>query len=127
MYAPAIAQMGFKDAIATALARYTEINGRASRREYWFFALFVATASLATLGMDLGIWRSVDFTPCNALLAFLTIVPSLAVSVRRLHDIGRSGWWLLLIFLPLVGGVMLVYWTCLRGDRLPNAYGAPMG
>ena len=127
MHASAIPQPGFADAVLSALARYTDIQGRTARREYWLFTLFLFAASLATLGLDLGIWRSMDFTPINALFAFLTVIPSLTASIRRLHDIGRSGWWLLVLVVPLLGIVVFVYWACLRGDQLANRYGPPAG
>jgi uncharacterized membrane protein YhaH (DUF805 family) len=127
MHATAIDQLGFTGAITAALAKYTDIQGRASRREYWYFTLFLVVASLTTLGMDLGIWRSMTFTPFNAMFAFLTIIPGLAVSIRRLHDIGRSGWWLLIVGVPLAGAVMFVYWACLPGDQASNQYGGPTG
>lgn len=126
MYAAA-PRAGFLDSISAAFGKYVDIGGRAARREYWFFMLFLLLANIATLVLDLGIWRSVDFTPFNALFAFLTVVPSFTAAIRRLHDTGRSGWWLLILLVPLVGAVLFIYWLCQRGDQATNTYGPPAG
>lgn len=127
MYAAAAPRMSILDAITAAFGKYVDISGRAARREYWLFVLFLLVANIATLLLDLGVWRSLDFTPFNALFAFLTIVPSFTAAIRRLHDTGRSGWWLLILLVPLVGAVLFIYWLCLRGDQAPNTYGSPTG
>ena len=116
---------GIGDAVTAALCDYTAIEGRTARRAYWLFMLFVTGAGLLTLLIDLGLWRSFSFTPLNALFAFLMLIPTATASVRRLHDVGRSGWWLGVAVVPLAGAAVLIYWTAQAGDAGGNDYGLP--
>lgn len=105
-----------------ALKKYAVFNGRARRKEYWNFALFVGIiyAVLAIIAVA---------SKTSALFALVFIfyigvlLPSLAVSVRRLHDTGRSGWWLLFSIVPLVGPITLLVFTCSDSQPGPNQYG----
>jgi uncharacterized membrane protein YhaH (DUF805 family) len=90
-----------------------DFKGRASRSEYWWFALFVVLVSFAA-GL-LG-------DAANALVALALFLPYLAVSARRLHDIGRSGWWQLVWYIPFIGWMVMIYW-CVQDSEGPNAYG----
>ncbi len=94
--------------------RYADFEGRARRAEYWWFALgyFAALLILGLLGGFLGIFLLVG-----------AVVPSLAVNVRRLHDVDKSGWWILLGAVPLVGGIILLIWHCTQGTDGTNRYG----
>lgn len=115
------------------LRKYAIFDGRARRKEYWMYTLFtilicVAYMIVATLAIAL-IGRSDN--PAGAILIFTplwlyclaTIVPGLAVTVRRLHDTGRSGWWILISFVPFVGGIILFVFTCLDSEPGPNLHG----
>jgi uncharacterized membrane protein YhaH (DUF805 family) len=115
--------MGFGQAISSAFANYFNFKSRAARSEYWYYALFLLIAGLATLLIDFAIFGPRDIGPVNAIFTLATIFPSLAVSVRRLHDIGRSGWFLLLAIIPLIGLIILIYWACQPSDPQPNKYG----
>ena len=88
------------------LRRYAEFSGRSQRKEYWMFALFTILVAviLGVIEAVAGIGQSLGglYGPLSAIFALATLVPSLAVSVRRLHDIDRSGWWLLAIVVPYV-------------------------
>jgi uncharacterized membrane protein YhaH (DUF805 family) len=117
--------MGFGQAISSAFANYFNFRSRASRSEYWYFALFLLIAGVATFLVDLSIVGPRDIGPVNAIFTLGTIIPSLAMSVRRLHDIGRSGWFLLLGIIPLIGIIILIYWACQPSDPQQNAYGPP--
>lgn len=109
-----------------ALNKYTVFDGRARRKEYWFFMLFNFLISMAV-----GIFDRLmgSFDPQSGVgffgLIYMVgiIVPGLAVSVRRLHDTGRSGWWLLLSLVPLLGELVLIYFMLLDSDRGINKYG----
>ena len=94
-------------------AAYAQITGRASRSEYWWFYLFtvLVTASADTYGGTL--WN-------HASLAFF--LPGLALLVRRLHDVGRSGWWFLIVF-TIIGIPVLFYWLVRASDAGANKYG----
>ena len=102
------------------LKNYAGFSGRARRAEYWQFTLFNIIALVACFVIDLAIHSPILY----ALYALAVLVPSLAVAVRRLHDTDRSGWWLLLGLIPLVGGIVLLVFVCLEGTRGNNKYGA---
>ena len=123
------------------LKRYAQFSGRSRRKEYWMFVLFLVIVYIIAMILDslLGFGtttRYADVTNSGAamgfnssggiitLLAMLALlVPSLAVAVRRLHDTDRSGWWLLIGLLPLVGGIVLIVFYCLDGTKGPNRFG----
>jgi uncharacterized membrane protein YhaH (DUF805 family) len=104
--------MSFQDAIRTCLQRkYADFHGRARRSEYWFFALFtfIVGAVGGILDAILGIRSGTYGTgPIQGILQLALLVPTLAVGVRRLHDTGRSGWWLLIGLIPIVGWIILL-------------------
>jgi uncharacterized membrane protein YhaH (DUF805 family) len=114
--------MNFGEAIASGFRNYVNFTGRALRSEYWYWALFAFLVSIATLAIDLTLFPHAEFGPINGLAGLALFLPGLAVSVRRLHDIDRTGWWLLLM-LTVIGLVVLIYWACLRGTPGPNRFG----
>ena len=109
------------------LKRYAEFSGRSRRKEYWMFTLLliivnvVITIVEATLGLDASIGGL--YGPLSLLVLLAIIVPSIAVGVRRLHDTNRSGWWMLIALLPIVGGLVLLIFFVLEGTKGPNEYG----
>jgi len=120
--------MGFGQAVASAFANYFNFSGRSRRSEYWYFSLFLVILAIAAILIDtfvLGYAYPDTIGPAYIVYALAVIIPSLSVSVRRLHDIGRTGWWLLLYF-TVVGGILLIVWACLRGEPGPNKYGNPV-
>lgn len=103
------------------LKNYATFSGRARRREYWMYTLVnsLIFAALWLAGMV------ADFMFIVAILYMLAVfVPGLAVTVRRLHDTGRSGWWFFINFVPFVGGVIVLVFMCLDSAPGDNAYGA---
>lgn len=108
------------------LQHYADFTGRARRSEYWYFVLFNFIVSIL-IGLSLGVIAGLLNVPALVYLAYLwslaVFIPSLAVSVRRLHDIGRSGWWLLLSLIPLVGAIILIIWYCTDSQPGANQYG----
>lgn len=120
------------------LKRYADFEGRSRRTEYWMFTLFVliiyaVLAAIMFLGGDIGEMES-GASPMPpgfwiglglfALFALAMLIPSIAVQVRRFHDQDRSGWMVLLGFIPYVGGLIVLVFMCLEGTHGPNAYGA---
>ena len=102
------------------LKKYAEFSGRARRKEYWMFALVsflvsVVIGVLATMVSALGVLTWV--------YTLATLIPSIAVGVRRLHDTGRSGWWGLLALIPLIGTIIVVVFLCQDGQAGDNAWG----
>jgi len=108
--------------------RYAEFTGRSRRKEYWMFTLLaigiyiVASILDRIAGMN-GIIAG-RYGPITALVALGLLVPSLAVSIRRLHDSDRSGWWLLLGLVPMVGEIIVLVFMVLKGTRGANRFGA---
>lgn len=106
--------MELKEAVQVCFHKYTDFNGRASRPEMWYFMLFSLGAHLLASFLDILLFGRAltDIGPLYTLTFLALILPTLAVNVRRLHDTDRSGWWLLLYFLPLVGAILLIVWWC---------------
>ncbi|WP_224816206.1 DUF805 domain-containing protein [Hasllibacter sp. MH4015] len=112
--------MDFMTAVKHVFANYANFSGRARRSEYWWFYLFNIIVNVVASVVDGAIGM-----PIVSIVAFLAlIVPGIAVAVRRMHDVGRSGWWLLILFVPLVGIILVIYWFVQRGTVGPNEYGA---
>lgn len=109
------------------LKKYAVFSGRARRKEYWFFVLFNIIFSIAFTVID-GVTGTLDPTMGMGLLSLLyslaVLIPSISVTVRRLHDIGRSGWWLLIILIPLLGAIILLVFMFLDSKPEENQYGA---
>lgn len=107
--------------VKAAFNKYAEFSGRARRSEYWYFYLFATLVGvvLSILGGEV----SFIFTIAYIIFSLGTMIPFLAVTVRRLHDTGRSGWYLLIGFIPLIGAILLIYWLATEGDVGPNEYG----
>ena len=116
-----MAAMGFTDAISKCLANYATFSGRARRSEFWFFWLFNILVQIVANVVDSAILGGAGVLSAIASLALL--LPGLAVSARRLHDGGRSGWWLLIGLVPLVGVILLIIWYVGRGEDGPNRFG----
>jgi len=108
------------------LKKYAVFSGRARRKEYWFFALFnfLAALVLGFIEMSAGLtYGQYGYGPLSIIYACAVLIPSLAVSVRRLHDIGRSGWWLLIGLVPLIGAIVLIVFAFLDSQPGDNEYG----
>ncbi len=115
--APTLA-VGFGQAITLGLKKYVTFNGRASRSEYWYFLLFYMILSIITRILDAAIGAPV----LSTLLIVVAFIPLLSILIRRLHDIGRSGWWYL-IWITVIGAFVLLYWLCQKGGVDDNQYG----
>jgi uncharacterized membrane protein YhaH (DUF805 family) len=115
--------MNFLEAIRSGFRKYATFSGRAVRSEYWFWALFTAVGLAATALLDSAIFGyHPGPTPFKVLFEVATLLPSLAVAARRLHDTDRTAWWLLL-FLTLIGAIALIVWYCEKGTPGPNRFG----
>lgn len=107
-----------------ALKKYAEFNGRSRRKEYWMFYLIYSIIStvLSILDQFLVSFTS-GITVLSGLFGLFFIIPWIAISVRRLHDVNKSGWYLLLWFLPIIGWIWLFVLSVTEGDSGPNKYG----
>ncbi|MWP62613.1 DUF805 domain-containing protein [Gilliamella sp. Pas-s25] len=100
---------------------YANFNGRARRKEYWMFVLFSVILAVLTIIIDKIIGNDLMIVTCILSLALL--LPNLAVTVRRLHDTNKSGWWILLQFIPYVGGIIILVLCMLDSTPGSNQYG----
>jgi uncharacterized membrane protein YhaH (DUF805 family) len=105
--------MTFQEAIKMCFQKYADFSGRAKRPEFWWFALFTFLAS-----MILGVVSSM----LSGLFSLAVLIPSLAVGARRLHDIGRSGWWQLIWLVPVIGWIIMIYWCVQESNPASNAF-----
>lgn len=106
------AQMTFGESIKTCFSKYADFSGRASRSEYWWWFLFLVLGTIAA---------SIVNDTVSGLFSLATVLPSLAVGCRRLHDIDKSGWFQLLNLIPVIGWVILIYWAVQEGKE-PNRF-----
>lgn len=105
--------MTFVESIKTVFSKYADFNGRASRPELWWWVLFTFLASLLL---------AVIADALSGLFSLAVLIPSVAVTARRLHDIDKSGWWQLICFVPVIGFFLMVYW-CVQPAKEPNRFG----
>ncbi|MBE6071761.1 MAG: DUF805 domain-containing protein [Clostridium butyricum] len=103
-----------------SVKKYATFSGRARRKEYWMYVLFYIIFTVVASIVDLILGTSNIITGIYGLVFF---VPTIAVVVRRLHDIGKSGWWLFVSFIPLIGGIWFFVLMCLSGQQGENKYG----
>jgi len=117
----------------TVLRRWNDFDGRSARREYWMYTLVLTIIFLVLTiiflvlgildGIILGEAALSQFSTFGNVFSLATLVPSISVSVRRLHDIDKSGWWLFLAF-TVIGILVLFYWACVASDEGENRYGS---
>lgn len=134
--------MNFMEAVKSVYGKYATFGGRAARSEYWWFVLFniivaiiiMAVESMLGLGSGSmsadggGVSASYAGGPLSIIWSLGNLIPSIAVGVRRLHDTDRSGWWLLIGLIPLIGAIVLIVWFAAKGTTGPNQHGAdPLG
>ena len=129
----------------TVFRRWSDFAGRSTRREYWMFTLVLIIVSFLVAILDAVIMGFVagfsqgmglvegsaqgeasptQFLTLSNAFSLITLIPSISVGVRRLHDIDKSGWWLL-ISLTVIGILLIIYWACVPSDEGDNRYGPP--
>jgi uncharacterized membrane protein YhaH (DUF805 family) len=118
--------------IDTIKNKYTDFNGRATRSEYWYFVLFYFILSVIARVIDITLVNpqlslspeiAQQGTVITGLFSLALLLPQIAVGIRRLHDIGKSGWWYLLILIPILGWLVLIYFYTQDSQPQTNAYG----
>ncbi len=110
--------MGFAQAVKSGFKNYVGFEGRASRSEYWYWALFTIVATMVAGVLD----SSGGFGLISGLVSVGLFLPSIAVAFRRFHDLDRTAWWLLLS-LTGIGGFIIIIWFCFPGTPGPNRFG----
>lgn len=113
--------MGFFDAISACFSNYATFSGRARRSEYWFWYLFCVILSFVS-SMFMVVSESIAVM--MSLFYLVLLLPSLSVTVRRLHDTGKSGWAMFVSLIPIVGGIILLVWLCSDSKSGNNKYGS---
>lgn len=119
--------MGFQEAVRKCLSNYVNFTGRARRPEYWWFALFLFAGNIVFGIIDRTLFGTNELGDPNGVLGVLfslaMLLPAIAVAVRRLHDRDMSGWWYLLVLIPLVGWLILLFFFVQKGTDGPNRFG----
>ena len=120
---PPSREVGFAEAVKLFFKNYVDFKGRSSRGAYWWWALANALFTIGIGVLDGAIVGfDATFDPLGSIYSLLTFIPSIALTVRRLHDVGRSGWWLLLVF-TIIGILVILFWSVQAGDRETNKFG----
>jgi uncharacterized membrane protein YhaH (DUF805 family) len=114
--------MNFIEAIQAGFRQYGSASGRARRSEFWYWTLFSIIVSAITAGVDYLVFPGGSLGPVQSVANLALLLPSWAVSIRRLHDINRTGYWVLIAF-TVVGILLLIYWACLKGTDGDNDFG----
>jgi uncharacterized membrane protein YhaH (DUF805 family) len=118
--------MGYVDAVKSGFRQYATFTGRAARSEFWYWTLFCFIFEIITSFLDKLIFNvpSDGFHPLYTIFILIILIPSIAVTARRLHDVNRSGWWML-IALTVIGIIFpLFYWYVIKGTVGNNDFGA---
>ena len=110
--------MSFVEAISSGFKNYVGFSGRASRSEFWYWYLFVLILSIVANVIDAVLGMPIF----GAIVSLGLLLPNIAVGIRRLHDIDRTGWWYLIVFTG-IGAIVLIVWACMKGTTGPNRYG----
>lgn len=115
--------MNMTEAVKSVFSKYATFTGRARRAEFWWFALASFLVSLVLGFVDDAVLGFQSTGPLEGIWSLAVLIPSLAVGARRLHDIGKSGWFLLLALIPIIGWAVLIWWNATAGNVGPNQYG----
>ncbi|PID36284.1 MAG: DUF805 domain-containing protein [Rhodobacterales bacterium] len=126
--------MGSSESVRSVYSKYATFSGRASRSEYWWFVIFYSLAALSLSFLDSFLFGDVqkdaalyfaiiDRPIFSSIFAYATFLPALALTVRRLHDIDRTGWWALLGVFVLIGTIVLLVFMATKGTRGANRFG----
>ena len=115
--------MNFKTAVKTCLKeKYIDFNGRASRSEYWYFVLFYIIVCFV-IGIIGGFISQTALGALSVIVSLGLLLPSFGVVVRRLHDLDKRGWWIFINLIPILGGLVLLFFFVQRGTAGPNRFG----
>lgn len=116
-------EVGYGEAFKLFFSNYIKFEGRSNRGEYWKAVLLLFIAGLVINFVD-GILASGGGVPFLGMIwSLVTLVPGIALGVRRFHDIGKSGWNMLFLLIPLIGLLLLIYWFAQKPEPAPNQYG----
>ena len=108
----------FVGALKDGFARYVDFGTRSTRSQFWWWTLWSILISAGSTALDATLG-----TPIGLLTSLAMLLPSVAVAIRRLHDIGRTGWWYLIVLVPFVGWIVLIVFFCTKSQDGPNQWG----
>ena len=115
------------DAVRYGFSHWRDFKSRASRKIYWQWVLIFINIEVMMFMISsfssIYVQDVIELT--SRIFYFITCIPLLSIQIRRLHDINRSGWWYLISLIPIIGWIIVIYWTILKGDKAPNKYGPP--
>jgi uncharacterized membrane protein YhaH (DUF805 family) len=114
--------MSFSEAVKSGFDHYTKFDGRAHRAAFWWWFLFGVLVGIAASIVDAIIGSSI----ISLLLALGLLLPNISVAIRRLHDTDRTGWWILIGLIPIIGFIVLLIFYLQKSDPGDNKYGPPM-
>jgi uncharacterized membrane protein YhaH (DUF805 family) len=114
--------MSFSEAVKSGFDHYAKFDGRASRAAFWWWTLFAILAGVAASIVDAVIGIQI----LSIVVSLGLLLPNLSVSIRRLHDTDRTGWWILIALIPLIGLIVLLVFYLQKSDPGDNSYGPPM-
>ena len=115
--------MTFIESVKSVYSNYATFKGRAPRSEYWWFSLFMIVMSVALGFLDITFFGPQDVGPLGVIFALASFIPGIAVTVRRLHDKDKSGWWYFIAFIPLIGVIVLLVFMIMKGTEGENRFG----
>lgn len=124
--------MNFVEAIKSGYQNYVNFSGRSSRSAFWWWVLFQIIVGVAIAAVEGGgasqmgdgmMEASYNAGPVGIIWSLANLLPGIAVSVRRMHDIGKSGWWVLISVIPLIGWIIYLVWACQKGTDGTNRFG----
>ena len=104
-------------------ARYFDFQGRSTRKEFWLFFLFWIIGYALAVIIDIENNPDAEVGIAESLFILATIIPVYAVTIRRLHDIDRTGWWFIINFIPLIGSIVMIVFACTQGTEGVNRFG----
>jgi uncharacterized membrane protein YhaH (DUF805 family) len=116
--------MSFSEAVKSGFDHYAKFDGRASRSAYWWWFLFGILVGIAASILDAIIFNGSEFL--TIIVSLGLFLPGLSVGIRRLHDTDRSGWWILIGVIPIIGAIVLIVFFVQKSDPGDNSYGPPM-
>ena len=118
--------MDLQTSIKTCFKKFSEFNGRASRSEFWWFTLFYFIVVIVAAIFDsFFVDNSQNMGPVEIVSTLILLIPSIAVTARRLHDVDKSGWWMLIAF-TIIGLIPLIVWYVSIGSNKKNRFGPPI-
>ena len=117
--------MNFQQAVKSGFQNYGNVKDRASRSEFWWWVLFSVLVGVVAVIIDMTVFGVTDSKgPVDIVTSLALLAPNIAVNARRMHDIDKSGWWML-INLTIIGIPVFIYWCCQKSDATTNRFGPP--